>query len=738
MAVFGLKTDALPRADWRKVLYEALPAAALAVLLGLFALVISVVMRNEVRPGVPLPLAAETAAAVEAPADARLRVDGGARSHGMRQLRLQLPARAAGEARWVVWIARDPVDAIWVESGAWRSPTRDFFRPSEAAGLLPSAFLFPLDPGVRSGDELTLHAVGTMPAALEARLVAEDEAARWMQRSIALNVIVYTGTFVVALIGVALYWTLRERYFLVLFGAALACSLLFAASNGQLYTLPGLRVLGVLRGQGIWALTAACSAGVLALTLEVANALAWPGLVRASRRLCLALLVATVLMFLGLPWVAPWARYIAQAGAAAAGIAGLALLASGLRKQVAMVLPAVALMGLCLVGALVRAALSLGALPDTPWTRYGYQVALLSLLVVLALALIVPIGAYRLQRDSERDARVDSERRMEREAARAGLARLLQSRLRELSPMDVEWTAFRLMLEHLLPHLGVNGAAVVARAYHGRDIVVTDPIEDRRLTESFDPQRLAQLKRLAVSGRAAQQPLEFAGRRRTEAVVPIPIPLPGWGALLLHREDEAGFSDEDLVLATEFVRLTVLHADEAVVTHALKRTAELDALTGTLNRRSIDQWLTRHFNHPQGQGLSLLFVDIDHFKQVNDVYGHACGDHCLRQVALALRGALRPNDQLGRYGGEEFVVLLPQTDSTTARGTAERLREAVEACAIEWQGAPHRLTVSIGVASRASSERSASQVIERADRALYAAKHAGRNRISMAPAIFLG
>ncbi len=738
MAVFDLKTGAMPRVDWRQVLHEALPAAALAVLLGLFALVISVVMRNEVRPGVPLSLAVEAAAASEAPVDARLRIEGGARSHVRLPLRVQLPERAAGEARWVVWIARDPVDAIWLESGAWRSPTRDFFRPAETAGLIPSAFLFPLGPGVRSGDELTLHAVGTMPAALEARLVAEDEAARWMQRSIALNVIVYTGTFVVALIGVALYWTLRERYFLVLFGAALACSLLFAASNGHLYALPGLGVLGLLRGQGIWALTTACAAGVLALTHEVANAIAWPRLVLASRRICLVLLGATALMFLGLDWVSPWAQYLAQAGAAAAGIAGFALLVGSVRKQVAMVLPAMALMALCMVGALVRASLSFGLLPDTPWTRYGYQIALLSLLVVLALGLIVSIGAYRQQRDSERDARVDSERRMEREAARAGLARLLQSRLRELSPADVEWTAFRLMLEHLLPHLRADGAAVVARAYHGRDIVVTDPIEDRRLTDGLDPPRLSQLKRVAMSGRAAQQALEVGGRRRTEAVVPIPMPLPGWGTLLLHREDDAGFDDEDLVLASEFVRLTVLHADEAVVTHALKRTAELDALTGTLNRRSIDQWLARHFNRPQGNGLSLLFVDIDHFKQVNDLYGHACGDHCLRQVALALRAALRPNDLLGRYGGEEFVVLLPQTDSTTAKVTAERLRAAVEECAVEWQGAPHRLTVSIGVASRAASERTAAQVVERADKALYAAKHAGRNRVCMAPAIFLG
>ena len=738
MAAFDLKDGPLARVDWRLAVHEGLPAAALAVLLCLFALVISVVMRNEVRPGVPLPLAS---AAVDAPLgeiDTRLRLPGGTRTHAAQDLRLQLPAEARGAARWVVWIARDPVDAVWLQGTGWRSQTLDFFRPLESEGLVPSAFLFPLDAHARSGDVVALHAVGTMPVALEARLVSEDAAARWMQRSIALNVIVYTGTFVLALIAVALFWILREAFFLVLFGAALASALLFAASNGHLYALPGLHVLGLLRGQGIWALSAASSGGVLALAQHVSDPRAWPRLVRFSRATCIGLLALAALLFLGLEAVSPWARYLAYAGATAAGVAGLLSLGSALRGRAAMVLPAAALLALTSLAGLARAALSAGLVADTPWTRYGYQVALLCLLVVLAMALIVPIGSYRQQRDRERDARVDSERRMELEAARAGLARVLQSRLRELSPMDVEWTAFRLMLEHLLPHLRADGAAVVARGYHGRDIVVTDPIEDRKLTDGLDPARLAQVKRLAVSGRASQHAPQVGGRRRNEAVVPIGIPLPGWGALLLHRDDDAGFSDADLALAHEFVRLTVLHADEAVVTHALKRTAELDALTGTFNRRSIDQWLARHFAQGRAQALSLLFVDIDHFKQVNDIYGHACGDHCLRQVALALRAGLRGDAVLGRYGGEEFVVLLPGADANTARNTAEALRAAVEACAIEWQGAQQRLTVSIGVATRAPGERSAAAVVERADRALYAAKRGGRNRISVSPATFLG
>jgi diguanylate cyclase (GGDEF)-like protein len=134
--------------------------------------------------------------------------------------------------------------------------------------------------------------------------------------------------------------------------------------------------------------------------------------------------------------------------------------------------------------------------------------------------------------------------------------------------------------------------------------------------------------------------------------------------------------------------------------------------------------------------MSLLFIDIDYFKSVNDRLGHAGGDHCLRQVAAALRGALDPGDMLGRYGGEEFVVLLPGRGGVEARDMAERLREAVERCEFEFEGHSERMTVSIGVATRLERESTPAAAVKRADTALYAAKHDGRNRVHVAPAVF--
>jgi diguanylate cyclase (GGDEF)-like protein len=717
MVAFGVRA-AKPAIEWQRVLQEGLPAAAMAALLALFALVITLVMGGEGLPG--------TALSASAPgAEAGLRIEGGARNHAAQRLRLLVPERSDGEARWVVLLPREPVDAVWLQAPDWRSRTLDFFRPARDEGLLPSAYLFPLESRAPAGGEVELNAVGAMPVSLGARLVNENDAALWMQRVLALSVIVYTGTFVVALIAVALFWSMRDQYFLVLFLAALLAALLFAACNGHLYAMPGLRVLGALREQGVWSLGLLCAAALLAVMQHVANGRKSPRLVQAARWTCGALVAMAALLLARPDALAPATHGLAVVGVLTASGVSLLTLASAVRARAAMAMPAFALLVLVLVGVALRAALGRGLVPDMAWTRYGFQVAVLSLLVVLALALIFPIGAYRQQRDRERDARVESERRMEREAARAGLARVLQARLRELAPADVEWTGFRVMLEHLLPQLPVAGAVVVARAYHGRDVVVTDPIEDRRLTDAIDNERLA-------------QPVASGDGPRNEAVIPLALPLPAWGVLVLQREGDARFADDELALATEFVRLTVLHADEAVVTHALRRTAELDALTGTFNRRSIDQWLARHYANHHARPLSLLFVDIDHFKQVNDVYGHACGDHCLRQVALALRAGLRPDEVLGRYGGEEFIVLLPDTDATRARMVAERLRSAVEDCVIQWQGGERRLTVSIGVATRMAAERTPAPLAERADRALYAAKRAGRNRVSVSPATFLG
>ncbi|WP_374479383.1 GGDEF domain-containing protein [Zoogloea sp.] len=208
------------------------------------------------------------------------------------------------------------------------------------------------------------------------------------------------------------------------------------------------------------------------------------------------------------------------------------------------------------------------------------------------------------------------------------------------------------------------------------------------------------------------------------------------------------------LLAASFV-LLVLLAESGIlyrklvqVTEALKRLTTQDALTGIGNRRAFDGTLDLELRRAMrsGQPLSLLMIDVDHFKDFNDHFGHVEGDRCLQMVAKTLNVAVvRAADMVARYGGEEFVALLPGTDAAAAALVAERLRAAVEALRIVHRGTleSSRVTISIGVACLhpvwpAAGTRqevgypAGLDLVERADRALYAAKTAGRNRVVVA------
>lgn len=164
----------------------------------------------------------------------------------------------------------------------------------------------------------------------------------------------------------------------------------------------------------------------------------------------------------------------------------------------------------------------------------------------------------------------------------------------------------------------------------------------------------------------------------------------------------------------------------------LERQARIDMLTGLNNRRHFlelaEHELARSRRH--GEPLSALMLDVDHFKQFNDTYGHHVGDMVLQKLSEVCIHALREIDILGRLGGEEFAILLPETDSTQAWETAERLRLAVANADVQIEpGKPLHFTISIGVASFLATDAQVDTMLKRADAALYEAKNAGRNRV---------
>jgi two-component system, cell cycle response regulator len=165
----------------------------------------------------------------------------------------------------------------------------------------------------------------------------------------------------------------------------------------------------------------------------------------------------------------------------------------------------------------------------------------------------------------------------------------------------------------------------------------------------------------------------------------------------------------------------------------LLRLAATDPLTGAFNRREFmalaEQESLR--SHRYGRPLSIMMLDLDHFKRLNDTYGHAAGDKALQRFTTLCCNALRTVDIFGRWGGEEFVALLPETDAEGAAVIAERLRKILSQSVLVYNEQKIAFTVSIGIAQYRNSEVSVEGPLGRADTAVYDAKKAGRNRISV-------
>jgi diguanylate cyclase len=161
----------------------------------------------------------------------------------------------------------------------------------------------------------------------------------------------------------------------------------------------------------------------------------------------------------------------------------------------------------------------------------------------------------------------------------------------------------------------------------------------------------------------------------------------------------------------------------------LSELATRDELTGIANRRHFMTQVQREWDLARRHSSSgtLLLIDADGFKNINDTHGHLCGDALLREVARAIGTSLRQADVLARFGGEEFIVYLPHTDAFGALDVAERVRARVQKASVDWHGQPVAITVSIGVAPIRAELPSLDWMIHEADTALYAAKAAGRN-----------
>lgn len=218
---------------------------------------------------------------------------------------------------------------------------------------------------------------------------------------------------------------------------------------------------------------------------------------------------------------------------------------------------------------------------------------------------------------------------------------------------------------------------------------------------------------------------------RSYAGVPLRTP-EGYnvGALCAIDTRPRRFSPADIAILSNFANIV---CDEL----ELRLIAQMDHLTGALTRRGFVDQAQKEMERARryGRTTSLVMLDVDHFKRVNDTYGHASGDQVLQQIARIAESTLRPSDLFGRLGGEEFALLLPETSGTAAVVAADRLRQEIAKHPMPCpDGSSRHVTASFGVAELSASTNSLTELLARADTMLYAAKSDGRNCTRLAKA----
>ena len=170
---------------------------------------------------------------------------------------------------------------------------------------------------------------------------------------------------------------------------------------------------------------------------------------------------------------------------------------------------------------------------------------------------------------------------------------------------------------------------------------------------------------------------------------------------------------------------------ESLFHEEIYRMTIVDGLTQTFNKRYLLEFLEREMSrcHRYGRALSLMMFDVDHFKRVNDTFGHIAGDYVLREISGVVRQMVRKEECFARYGGEEFALVMPEMEREKVLVFAEKIRASVEACPLRFEDRPMPITISIGVAQMTAGVTEPLQFIAAADEKLYEAKRTGRNRV---------
>jgi len=331
----------------------------------------------------------------------------------------------------------------------------------------------------------------------------------------------------------------------------------------------------------------------------------------------------------------------------------------------------------------------------------------------------IDVLAYLVNGTIDELATLAAERQRDLEADRERLAREVEERNSQLRATEED---FRQLFE------AAPAALLMARLDDGEILAANSRV--KALLGLDEPGAPLQAPQYAVVQADLERLVDLARRQGT---------VDGFSAQLRNRRGEPFWAE----IAARLVRFRGQQAllaglrnvsPQRALEERLRELATTDGLTGLLNRRRLmevaEEEMTRATRY--GRPLCLGMLDLDHFKAVNDRFGHLVGDDALRTVAEAVKGELRRYDQAGRYGGEEFVVILPETSLEAGRTVLERIRDRVSALRLGGAAEGAMVTASIGLVEWRPGEPLGA-AIQRADGALYQAKRAGRNRVVAAP-----
>ena len=631
---------------------------------------------------------------------------------------------------------RNAFDRIEVEDMGNGSVAGDGFYSVNGDRLpgLSSSYQFNVMVPSQGDIHLRVRARSEVPSALMGRMEPHLSAGRDDRRITGTAAMSYAICLVLAMVMIALYAATGQRSMVAFSWFAVLWLLVLMSLNGHLYQLPATAWFGRFGKHGTMSLMVLGIAAGIVLIHEhgtlagEAHAPRWKR--AASASVIAAMAVAAVLLFAPLRPMVTWV--FGQVAWFALTVIALVFCARAFRNRI----PHRAAVMAAVLGAfavcLMHLAHESGLVPQWWWTGRLLQIAGAVLCTVVAVSLARRIESYRIELARARHTQQQMRRQMDAQTAIRTLENDLSTTLADVADPGLEFAAIHRLLAAVTACLGLEGAGLVQFPGRRAPQVYAHPAITLDALRGWLAPRHGWVESVATGAAPMENHTPVVSRGMRSMLVPAQV-LAGSHSLLVieRREDAPAFTAADYAALAGMTLATREALARQRAARALLVTARIDALTGVLNRNSLDTDLAAVVAQSARtrSPLAVLFLDIDHFKRINDHLGHAAGDECLRAVARLLRANVRSGDLLGRYGGEEFVVVSPGATLAVAQQLGERIRAAVQMLEIEWEGHTIPVTISVGIAMRRRDEREVGHLLERADQALYDAKRRGRNQV---------